>query len=905
MKKPANEKGRLERLREFAVLDTEFERQYDDLSRLAAALCDAPVASVSLVDENRVWFKAVHRIPDPQISREDAICSRAILAEGPHVVEDLAKHPEYSSLRHVAGIPYFRAYLGIPLVTSDGFALGTLCVFDMKPREFSAEQISAMAILARQVMTQLELARANRAIERSQRTLREERARFKGIVEDLHEVVFRADGEGRWTYLNPAWSRHLGYEVENSLGEPLFSFAHPEEAPGLRSALKELSEGRLASLRRPVRMKSRDGTDKVFDLIAKRSSGRHEDGTVSGTLTDLTPLLAADARSREQEQFINSFYSSSPFSMGIIEALENDFLYLSINPAGEILIGSPGRPLPMRASELHPGPAVQFWRGKFDECSKSADKKISFECPYDETSGRWLRVYLSLAQAEGPAQRPRFSFITADITEERARLETLQSQRNLLETVSEYAGDVIWMSGTPMDSIIFVSKAYERLWGQSRDTLLAERGTFLAPIHPEDRPRVIEALPKQVLGTYDETYRVNSPAGERWVRDRAFPVKNASGKVVQLVGIASDVTEVRSQEEAMRREKENLELLLRHLPLGVCVYDAQGLREYVNEQWTKIFGWTLAEVAGTPMPRTMFEDEETALAARAFRSSNGVTREFSVRTKSGEVKQCQLSVVQLPTGRCMTAQQRLIEEQRQAMIESARLSSLGEMAAGVAHEINNPLAIIQGSADLVITCLERGGIEQEKLQRTMERISTTVNRIAKIIVGLKSFARDGARDPLVPASLRTIIGEALELCQTRFRNNGVELHLDLPEHDVVVTARPVQLAQVLVNLLNNCFDAVAEQSSKKVQISLREDRDRVFLSVLDNGPGVPPDLKEKIMQPFFTTKPPGKGTGLGLSLSRSIVEAHGGRLSVRSVKGMTCFEAELPAASPAPARART
>ncbi|RYZ97643.1 MAG: GHKL domain-containing protein [Proteobacteria bacterium] len=228
------------------------------------------------------------------------------------------------------------------------------------------------------------------------------------------------------------------------------------------------------------------------------------------------------------------------------------------------------------------------------------------------------------------------------------------------------------------------------------------------------------------------------------------------------------------------------------------------------------------------------------------------------------------------------------------MIESARLSSLGEMAAGIAHEINNPLAIIQGSADLVNAALERGGIEPEKLARSMERISATVNRIAKIITGLKSFARDGSRDPFVPASLKTIVGEALELCQSRYRHNGVELHLDLPEEDLLVAARPVQLAQLLVNLLNNAFDAVDGQSDKQVCIAVKIEGQEVCLRVLDNGPGVPAELRDKILQPFFTTKAPGKGTGLGLSLSRAIVEGHGGRLSITTMGGLTCFEAALP-----------
>ncbi|RYZ94738.1 MAG: GHKL domain-containing protein, partial [Proteobacteria bacterium] len=272
-------------------------------------------------------------------------------------------------------------------------------------------------------------------------------------------------------------------------------------------------------------------------------------------------------------------------------------------------------------------------------------------------------------------------------------------------------------------------------------------------------------------------------------------------------------------------------------------------------------------------------------------------------TKDKTQKVILVSIVPLPKGKKMTVfrdltherrQEKIIEAQQETMIESARLSSLGEMAAGIAHEINNPLAIIQGSADLVHAALEKGGMEPEKLARSMERISSTVSRIAKIITGLKSFARDGSKDPFVPASLKAVVGEALELCQSRYRHNGVELILNLPEEDVLVAARPVQLAQLLVNLLNNAFDAVENQAQKKVCIGVEIAGGDACLRVLDNGPGVPPELRDKILQPFFTTKAPGKGTGLGLSLSRAIVESHGGRLEIKTIGGLTCFEAALP-----------
>jgi PAS domain S-box-containing protein len=731
MKKPTNEIERLARLRSYGVLDTSFERHYNDLTRLAAMLCETPMAAISLVDEHRTWFKGSYGVPDAEIPREHTICARTILSEVTNVIGDLSADDGYRELPHVSGFPFFRAYLGVPLVTSDGFVLGTICALDTKPREFTANQISGMEALARQVMTQLELGNMNRALARSEATLREEREYFKLMIEDLQEVIFRADFAGRWTYLNPAWTSILGFSTRESLGTSLFNQVLSEDRASLEAELAPLLAGETNSVRANARFRTKSGTQRVLELFAKRSTGPNGEALIAGTLTDLTSMLSSHAHALQREQDINSFFTSSPFYMGLAELRDEDIYFVSVNPAAQRLLNAEGHSFPALGSAIGMRDSViAYWRSKYIECME-AGGIMSFETTFGEgAEARWLRVYMSQVN-RGSAELPRFSFLTNDITDERRRQETIVSQRHLLESISEHVGDVIWMANVPSGEIIFVSKAYERLWGKSREDLLADRSTFLEPIHPEDRDRVVRALPRQPSGGYEEVYRIKSPRGERWMRDRAFPVRDAAGNVVQLVGIASDITDVRQREEAVRRAKENLELVIGHLPLAVCVYNAQGLREFVNEEWTQLLGWTQAEVAGTPVPAAMFKDGETARAAREFPLRSGETREFPVRTKSGELKDFLVTAVQLPAGRSMTlsrdlskerAQQKLIEEQRQAMIESARLSSLGEMAAGVAHEINNPLAIIQGSADLVIAAIERGGIEEEKLKRAMDRI---------------------------------------------------------------------------------------------------------------------------------------------------------------------------------------
>jgi two-component system sensor histidine kinase DctS len=173
-------------------------------------------------------------------------------------------------------------------------------------------------------------------------------------------------------------------------------------------------------------------------------------------------------------------------------------------------------------------------------------------------------------------------------------------------------------------------------------------------------------------------------------------------------------------------------------------------------------------------------------------------------------------------------------------------------------------------------------------------IEETTHRIAKIIKGLRSFARDSDKDPFAPISIHHIVEQTLSLCQERFTFNGVSLRVQKTQENLTILSRSYQISQVLLNLLNNAFDAASESVEKWVEIEIRRDSNEVCIIVSDSGSGVPVLLQDKIMQPFFTTKPVGRGTGLGLSIALGIVTDHKGTLSLKSLPGGASFEINLP-----------
>jgi signal transduction histidine kinase len=237
---------------------------------------------------------------------------------------------------------------------------------------------------------------------------------------------------------------------------------------------------------------------------------------------------------------------------------------------------------------------------------------------------------------------------------------------------------------------------------------------------------------------------------------------------------------------------------------------------------------------------------------------------------------------------------RELDIQRERAAESARLASLGEMAGGIAHEINNPLSIISAVAEQQQAMFKQGEMDHSRTEAAFETISETTQRIVKIIQGLRSFSRDGGSDPIETVGLRSLLESTLSLCQQKFIHHHIELIVSCGSADLTLKCRSVQLSQVILNLLNNAFDAVEYAQKKWVKVEVKVMDQIVEIRVTDSGPGVPEQYREKIFQPFFTLKEVGKGTGLGLSISRSIVESQGGRLELDQSSKNTSFVIRFP-----------
>ncbi len=382
------------------------------------------------------------------------------------------------------------------------------------------------------------------------------------------------------------------------------------------------------------------------------------------------------------------------------------------------------------------------------------------------------------------------------------------------------------------------------------------------------------------------------------------PCREEAGEIIGLLVHAGPATD---RERILRRLGEQ-EALVRALfdksPVGLNLCRLDGLWVESNPAFLEIIGYSQEEADGgltywELTPSEYDDDEKVQLASLESTGRYGPYEKEFIR-KDGSRIPVRLNgfIIERDGEKFIwsliediSAQRDLeaaLRHQQAAAEQSAKLASIGEMAAGVAHEINNPLQIIEAAAyELQLAQRDGGPAPLDAI----EAIRSATERAASIVRGLRKFGREDTTEAELIA-VESLIDDALLLTQERFRSHGVSLHVDVSTKRAV-RCTPLELSQVLVNLLGNAFDVVRADRGE-IWLEARDDGEaHVVIAVADSGPGVPEALRERVFEPFFTTKPVGTGMGLGLSISRRIVTALGGAMSYQTAP-RSAFVVRLP-----------
>ena len=647
----------------------------------------------------------------------------------------------------------------------------------------------------------------------------------------------------------------------------------------------------------------------------------------------------SDEALRQSEERYRRLVDVSPDAVFIVQGGRITF----INPAGLSILGV------VREDEVLGRPVFDFIHPdehpvlieRLQQVLRGERSGSFVERTYRRPDGSRLDVELAATLYPDPGG-PAMQIVMRDVTERKVAEAALRESEEQFRQIAETIDEVFWSTTPDKNRMIYVSPAYERIWGRPCSELYANPRQWLAAIHPDDRDAVIQAaLSKQADGKYDEEYRIIQPDGSvRWIRDRAFPLRDAAGEIHRIVGLAEDITERKQMDDELRKLSEQLEgrvvertaqlrdaneavrksearqrALLNAIPDLVFRMRRDGV--YLDVSAPAAGGWTpLAPDIGSSLAQADLPAEvKASLAdgiARAIDGGIPVSLEYVfpgqphdrtfearlVRSGGDEV----VATVRDITDRKHAETQR--ERLEQQLHQSQKMEAIGTLAGGIAHDFNNILTAIIGYTELL-----RGQLRgQPGVEDRLQEIAKAGGRAKDLVSQILTFSRR-QEHTRTPTDLAPAVDEALRLLRAAIPASieiDAVVSADLP----LVLADATQIHQIVMNLASNaaaaigagpgrlrvvCSDTTLGDEEAAAHPDLRPGR-WVRLDVEDNGCGIPDDMLGRIFDPFFTTKGPGEGTGLGLSVVHGIVKAHEGVILVQSVVGQgTAFHIYFPA----------
>jgi two-component system cell cycle sensor histidine kinase/response regulator CckA len=486
--------------------------------------------------------------------------------------------------------------------------------------------------------------------------------------------------------------------------------------------------------------------------------------------------------------------------------------------------------------------------------------------------------------------------------------------RRIVETATEGIWAVDQNSATT-----FVNGQMARMVGYSAEEMIGmQMGKFVGEAHRSSAAQAVEQGRQGVAVVEDSTLR-RKDGSEIWVRVSAAPIHDSDGKYIGGLAMITDRTQHRAAEEALRRSEEQYRQIVETTSDGIIQLDHADVIVFANHPAAEMLGYQPSEMIGKAFSLvTVSGETEATQTPMQRRLGASVSWDGSLRRRDGAevvvsmtstpiVGQDAEGVGSIAVIRDVTERRKL---QSQLMV-SDRMASVGTMAAGVAHEINNPLAAVLANLDYIaeslvrLTSAERGPMSytardawiREEIKPSLDDAREAAERVRFIVRDLKMFSRSPSEERTGPVNVKAIMESSLRMAwnEVRHRARLIKNYGVVPDVD----ANEARLGQVFLNLIVNAAQAMPEGRAEQneIQVSTRLDGERVVIEVRDTGAGIPAENRTRIFDAFFTTKGVGEGSGLGLAICYRIVKDIGGDLTVESEMGVgTVFRVFLPVA---------
>lgn len=612
---PDNETDRIAALHALAVLDSGPEEEFDALVRAASLLCQVPISLISLVDDERQWFKANIGLPGvSETPRDVAFCAHSILDDKVFVVPDARLDPRFADNPLVAGNPDIRFYAGAPIRLNDGSRVGTLCVIDRKPKQLHPAQQEILACLAQVAAKALEGRRATRLLAEETRAKEVSQERFRVLSEFSPLGVFYTDANGSCTYTNPAWQAIYHLSFEESLGNGWASTLHPEDKKNIFTEWQRTA-GNGHDFDYEFRILWPDNTVRFVRSRARPlfDSEKNPLGFV-GSVEDVTERLQIDRALKKSQEFLDRAGKLAGVGGWELD-LSSNTLWWSDETCR--IHGVPTGTQPQLAEAINfYAPEARPIIQALVENAIATGESWDVELPLIHANGTpiWVRAVASVDLIDGKATRLFGAF--QDISSRRRKQSLLQESEQRLLLATQSGGIGIWDLSVATAEVKWDAQMY-RIYGLEP---FSESGTYelwKRHLHPDDVANAEQAINAALANDhpFDTEFRVIWADGSvHYVRGTGLVSRNAVGEAVHMVGTNWDVTPLRVASATLEKEHELLQVTLASIGDAVITTNEQGQVVWLNPVAERMTGWSTAEAANRPLAQVFhIINEETRL----------------------------------------------------------------------------------------------------------------------------------------------------------------------------------------------------------------------------------------------------------------------------------------------------
>jgi PAS domain S-box-containing protein len=826
-----------------------------------------------------------------------AACDRRTV----HVHDIAAEDSEYPLGSRIVKGEGWHTTLATPLLR-EGTPIGTILVRRMEVRPFSDQEISLLETFADQAAIAIENVRLfeaekqrTLALARANRDLAEREAKIRRLVDSNIIGIFITGLEGQVLEANDAFLRLVGHDRDDLVSGRIrwTDLTPPEWRERDKRALAELSSNTIAQ---PYEKEffRKDGS-RVPVLIG---GALFEEGGNEGVafVLDLTERKRAEEALREREAKIRRLVDSNiigifiwDFDGRVVEA--NDEFLRMVNYDREDLAS--GR---IRWADLTP----PDWRDRNNariERQKSSGRFEPFEKEYTRKDGSRVPVLIGGATfEEGGDQGVAF---VLDLTERKCAEQALMRSEAYLAQAQKLTHMGSWVWDPHTEKVLYCSEEMFRIFGLDPRASLPSRENFRQQIHPEDRDWVKKRFEESLRERVDAfaEYRVLLPDGTtRHINASGHPVINGNGELVEFIGTATDVTERKRAEQALRESEAKFRDYAETASDWLWETDPDHKFTLLTE---KAFGSDPADRIGTTCSDYALDLETEPVKWRLFRATLDARkpfRDFVYCSVGGNGSQMYVKksgnpvfdtngefvgyrgtatdVTAIVRGQRAEASLRTVQAE---LAHVSRVMTLGQLTASIAHEVNQPIGSARNNARAALNFLDRSPPDLGEVREALGCIVADADRAGGII--------DRIRDQIKKApprcdrfDLNQAIEEVIGLAQSTITENGVSVQSRLASGMAPVQGDRVQLQQVVLNLILNAVEAMSSVGAdgRELLISTEQsEANGTLVVVRDSGPGIDPKHLELVFEAFYSTK---SGMGMGLSICRSIIAAHGGRL---------------------------